>query len=258
MDASALRAPAPLSGALERITMESECALCGKSGELRNSHVIPEFLYSEMYDGKHRFRVISTLTDDPPKLHQKGLRESLLCGVCESNISGPERYLSLVMTGQIPVGNSQSGNLVEITGLDYTKFRLFGLSVLWRAHISKLPFFAAIDLGHHAAEIKRMVLDSDPGHPGRYGFFLAPLTVNREPATDVILEPTKSRLGDNRCYRFVFGGIVWVFVVASHRAPWPFEQAFINREGTMRMLVSELSETTFVLEAMQRALKKGL
>ena len=236
--------------------MNSLCALCAEPRELRSSHVIPEFLYSEMYDEKHRFRVISTLTEDRPKQMQKGLREPLLCEECESQLSAPERYASLVLSGQIPTTSSRTGNLIEVTGLDYAKFRLFGLSILWRAHVAKSQFFAAVDLGPHAHELRRMVRDSDPGSPGKYGFFLSPLTMEVESTKGLIVEPTKSRLGDNRCYRFVFGGIVWAFVVSSHSAPPLFERAFINREGRMLMLVSELRDTTFVLEAMQRALNK--
>lgn len=237
--------------------MTASCALCDSLGDLKDSHIIPEFLYSEVYDEKHRFRLVSTMTETSPKLMQKGLREKLLCGSCESQISVSERYASLVMSGQVPVEVVRSGNLLDVSGLDYHEFRMFGLSILWRAHASRHGFFSAVDLGPHAAELKRMVRVGDSGRPERYGFFLAPLTMNGEAAKGIIVEPTKSRLGDNRCYRFVFGGIVWVFLVAAHRAPWPFGQAFISRDGKMKMLLSELSETSFVLEAMQRAIKKG-
>ena len=236
--------------------MTSYCALCEKEAALSNSHVIPEFLYSEMYDEKHRFRVISTLTDDSPTQMQQGIRERLLCAQCETQLSVPERYASLVFSGALPITSNRTGNLVEVFGLDYVQFRLFGLSILWRAHVARSRFFAVVDLGPHAPEIRRMIRDMDPGPPETYGFFLSPLTMEGEPAGGLMVEPTKSRLGQNRCYRFVFGGLVWVFVVSSHQAPRLFEQAFINREGRMLMLVSELRETSFILDAMHRAIEK--
>ncbi len=52
------------------------CALCLER-PLRDSHVIPEFLYKSIYDEKHRFYALAV--GEYPGYEQKGIRESLLC-----------------------------------------------------------------------------------------------------------------------------------------------------------------------------------
>ena len=225
--------------------------------ELSYSHVIPEFLYTEMYDEKHRFHVLSTKTPEKPRHQQKGIRERLLCADCETKLSVAERYVSLILSGQVPIHTARNGDLVEVQGLDYEKFRLFGLSILWRAQIASHAFFKEVDLGHHAEPIRDFLARGDPGPPHKYGFFLSPLVMGDKDVTDLIVEPTKSRLGAHRCYRFVFGGLIWVFAVSSHRAPSVFDSAFIDLNGRMLMLVSDLREVKFLRDTMERAVAKA-
>ncbi len=57
-----------------------DCALCLEERKLKNSHIIPEFVYKALgvYDEKHRFGGFSTDPDDKVTTHQKGFREYLL------------------------------------------------------------------------------------------------------------------------------------------------------------------------------------
>jgi len=65
------------------------CRLCLKPSILRNSHILPEFLYSEVYDEKHRGIAVSQERDT---VFQKELREYLLCQSCETKLSRYEKY----------------------------------------------------------------------------------------------------------------------------------------------------------------------
>lgn len=215
-----------------------------------NSHVVPEFMYSPLYDDKHRFHVLSSKDPKRSRREQKGLRERLLCSDCETQISKHERYISRVFEGTIRVRSQRSGNLVTVQGLDYRHFRLFGLSVLWRAGASKQQFFEEIRLGAHEERLRKLILADDPGEPEQYGFFLAPIVIGKRDVKDLMVQPTHSRLSGHLCYRFVFGGLVWVFVVSNHRPPVEFRRAFIDHSGTMLMLVSELRDLTFIRRSM--------
>ena len=234
--------------------MSDRCALCFVHSTLCNSHIIPEFLYEEMYDDKHRFHMRSASSPGKARQHQKGIYEKLLCDKCEAKLSTYERYAKHVFVGVEPVEASRQNNLIEIRGLDYTKFRLFGLSILWRASVATHEFFKSVSLGPHEPRIRQMIHEADPGDPQEYGFFLSPLVAGERDATDLIIQPTRSRLGDNRCYRFVFGGLIWIFVVSSHNPPEPFRKAFLDHSGRMLMLVSELKDTSFVRDTMAKAL----
>jgi hypothetical protein len=134
------------------------CALCLQEVELRRSHIIPEFLYETLYDDKHKFQVLSIIPEKPSWHEQKGLRERLLCSACEQRFSVWERYASLVLKGGVPLSYRTEGSIVHIAGLNYTQFKLFQLSILWRAGVSSLPFYEKVQLGKHAETLRLHLL----------------------------------------------------------------------------------------------------
>lgn len=54
------------------------CAFCQQARPLRNSHIIPEFLYRTLYDEKHRFSAYGSDGKAEVVQEQKGTRERLL------------------------------------------------------------------------------------------------------------------------------------------------------------------------------------
>lgn len=197
----------------------------------------------------------------PPPTHatSRPARKVFVKSFCESYeqlLSKYERYVSLVFSGRIAIQSREEGNLVYIAGLDYKKFRLFGLSILWRAAVAREKMFQCVDLGPHQEKLRQQLLREDPGPPHRYGFFLSPLLWDDRDINDLIVKPTRARLGGNRCYRFVFGGLIWVFVVSSHAPPKAFRQAFLNEQGQMLMLKSEMKDVAFIVDAMEEMVSK--
>ncbi|MXS82951.1 hypothetical protein [Nitrosomonas oligotropha] len=218
------------------------CALCLQEAELRRSHVIPEFLYETLYDEKHRLQVLSIIPEQGNWREQKGLREKLLCDACEQKFSVWERYASLVLKGGIPLTVKQESNIVHISGLDYKRFKLFQLSVLWRAGISSLQFFEKIQLGKHTEELRRLLLEDNPGSPERYGCFMFGLKHNSEAFTGVIMQPGKVRLDGHIAYRFVFGGFLWAMLVSSHDLGAPLNKCTLSASGDTVLLLRNASD----------------
>lgn len=218
------------------------CALCLREAELRRSHVIPEFLYETLYDEKHRVQVLSTIPKQGSWREQKGLREKLLCDACEQKFSIWERYASLILKGGIPLTVRQESNIVHISGLDYEKFKLFQLSVLWRAGISSLKFFEKVRLGKHTEELRRLLLAGNPGPPERYGCFMFGLKHDSGTFTGVIMQPGKVRLNSHTAYRFVFGGFLWAMLVSSHDLGAPLNQCTLSAAGDTVLLLRNASE----------------
>lgn len=233
------------------------CRLCKRDRQLKNSHIIPEFLYSSLYDEKHRFHRISIETDEKNRLIQKGVREYLLCGDCEQKLSKYERYASKVFKGGVELGISHEGNLTHLDGINYVKFKLFSLSILWRASISSLDVFEHINLGPHEESIRKMILDGDAGGESEYPFLMSPITHEGALQTDLIIQPTKTKLGGHIAYRFTFGGIFWVFVVSKHRLPDVIVSASINAKGKLTMLSSEISTMKYISQMAVELTRQG-
>ncbi len=99
----------------------------------------------------------------PEKFLQKGVREPLLCDACEQLLSAYERYVSRVFAGRSNVEAKQDGGLIHLRGIDYTKFKLFALSILWRASVSSLDMFNQVELGRHGPILVSMIREGNAG-----------------------------------------------------------------------------------------------
>ncbi|KXI28121.1 hypothetical protein [Paraglaciecola hydrolytica] len=234
-----------------------KCKLCREEKSLKQSHIIPEFLYSKLYDEKHRFHEIHVDSNRKNKLPQKGVREPLLCGLCEEYFSKFERYASLVLNGGFELIAKKIDGLFYFEGVEYNKFKLFSLSILWRASISSLDFFAEVNLGGHEEIIRKILLSGDAGNEGDYPFILSPILHENEIQEALIVKPTLSAVDQNDAYRFVFGGIVWVFVISNNEVPDVVVQASISKSGVLKMLPWQMSEIGFLVGMAEDAVRNG-
>lgn len=234
-----------------------KCKLCRKVRTLKNSHIIPEFVYRPLYDEINRYHVVTTHENDRNKYLQKGIREKLLCDECETLLSKNERYVSLLFSGSISLNITGNSNLIRVEGLDYAKFKLFALSILWRAGVATHHTFEEVRLGSHEQVLQRMVLTGDPGPPEKYPFFLSPILLNKQLLKGLIVQPTEARVAGHFAYRFVFAGLAWVFIVSRHRIPSVLQEAALNINGGLSMVPRKLSQMKFITDLAEELKSKG-
>ena len=215
----------------------STCALCREERELRHSHIVPEFMYQPLYDEKHKFWALSA--SEPSWQEQKGLREYLLCGECEIKFSRWETYTSRLLTNRVPTVARRTGDLIWVEGADYDQFKLFQLSILWRAGVSNLPIFSKVRLGPHEETLRQRLVSEDPGAPSEYGCALYALTTPDGVDQGLIVAPTLCRMEAIHTYHFVFGGLIWLFFVSSHAPSRHATEGFVQRNGRFAFLAME-------------------
>lgn len=213
------------------------CALCKLDRVLKNSHIVPEFIHKPVYDDKH-----STLLfghgKSSYKLIQKGLRERLLCGECEQRIQKFEEYFARYWYQSNPISVRIGDIEILLKSLDYRRFKLLLLSIIWRASVSGLPEFATVNLGPHEESIRRMILKDDPGTSETYPIF-AGLIIDPETHglwDQVILEPLQIRVGPHWAYRVVFGGAAWTIITSSHYT-LSLQGHLLTENGELRLSV---------------------
>ncbi len=233
------------------------CTLCRAPQQLKNSHIIPEFLYESLYDEIHRFHVLSIIPDQDNSLKQKGIREPLLCETCEQRFSVWERYASLALKGGIEITHRREGNLVYVSGLNYEKFRLFQLSILWRASVSTLQFFENVRLGRHEEILRRLLLAQDSGNPSRYGCLMFGLKFENENFTQLIMPPERLKLSGHIAYRFIFGGFMWVFLVSSHGVLPPLSNAVLQQSGEALFVIKDIREMQNLVRFSEELVRLG-
>ena len=216
-----------------------KCGLCLKNAELRNSHVIPEFLYEPLYDSKHRAMGVHGQGHKKWQYLQKGLREKLLCQNCEQLLNDYyEKYFHNFWFVNSPIPfECETDKIYEISGIDYAKFKLFHLSILFRASISSLPTFAQVALGPHEEKIRAMLINHDPGMCSDYQMF-AYVVVKKDGSVvqHLISQPIRFKSDSHTIYNIMFGGCAWHYMVSSHQYA-DFKKVALRSNGTMYLSV---------------------
>lgn len=225
--------------------IETSCRLCTAEVALRKSHVISEWLYGPLYDEIHRYHLLKAKPLAKRRVEQKGLRERLLCQTCESKLSVYEGYARGVLFGgpEITVVRRKDG--IELRDLDYLKFKLFQLSVLWRAGVAQQEFFSQVELGHHEEPLRKMLLAEDPGRCTDYGCVIIPLVTEGKALTDLILQPAPIKTGNFGGYRFTFGGQTWIYLPGDG-AQFPFSKFFLQEDGRLFIRQADARVGSFV------------
>lgn len=218
-----------------------KCKLCLNEKELCDSHIIPEFLYEKLYDEKHRGREF-TIEPYKTKFIQKGYREKLLCNNCETEISKLEKYFSDIWKNRIPKIIEQP--LYILNNLEYSKFKLFHLSILWRASISSRKEFKQISLGPHEEILRKLILNNDPGPDDKYNFFAKILVHNNFVIQDLIQEPLHSKYEGRKVYVFIYGGCVWHYFVSNRPLKKSIEISF-TKKGELILMKEEITQNGY-------------
>lgn len=229
------------------------CRLCKEDHNLKNSHIIPEFFYKPIYDSKHRLHLRKSGKLIKGKPMQKGIREMLLCEGCEQQLSRNEKYVREVLFGGTEIGIQRFQNRLELSNLDYTKVRLFFLSLIWRMSVaSEHAMWKNVDLGPHEETIRQMVHSKNPGEPWKYGFICIVPHFNGEILEDWLLEPVRGRSDRGRFYQLVLGGFVYFFHISNQRFPKQWSEGLIGKDGSWIISHKDASEMSFILEEAKR------
>lgn len=210
-------------------------------------------MHKGLRDEDNKFFLINT--EDYSKSEKKYTGEfesDILCQECDNKIIGQyETYAHKILYGgkinkgeNIKIKNLKSqGGLVStcVKGIDYKKFKLFLLSLLWRSSISSREFYKQVTLGPHEEIIRKMILSGNPGEQLDYPCFISTYLNNKDKLSpDFIGQPVRVKNSDGTKYAFLIGGFVYMFFISNHNTPaWVSENA-VNTDN--RMLIPHMSE----------------
>jgi hypothetical protein len=216
------------------------CALCLKKRKLCRSHIIPEFFYKPIYDGPLRqFFVISTDPKEPTYPRQIGFRERLLCEECDRQRLGRvEDYSSKVLYGGVEIGVIPVSGMIKIEGLDYAKFKLFTMSLIWRASVTNLSHFSCVNIQPYDKTIRRMLLNGIPGEEYEFGCSIMGSPEIFGLSQKIIMPPNiEVNHGGVRYYSFVLGGMTWLFFLTNNANQVPYKEIFLTKNGVLPIFI---------------------
>src|SRR3546814_7896147 len=100
----------------------------------------------------------------------------------------------------------RNGSIVSVTGIDYAQFKLFLLSLLWRAGVAKGRYFERVTLGPHEERLRAMLHDGDPGPFDLYHCILWGLNLQPNEIPQLMVQPCKDKVWGHTTYHFVVPG----------------------------------------------------
>ncbi len=194
------------------------CCLCGAEPPIRNSHVIPEFLHSAIYDTKNRALKMTASTGKSTPV-QVGFRAPILGKNCEALVNDeyeqPFRRMWFE-EGRAPTGTF-GGSVHQIYVPDYRRFKLFLLSVLFRAGVCTLDPYASVNLGTHENSLREMLLHGDARSPMDYPILGSVLLMpNSRQVYTSVTPPFEVEFEGHPLYVFAFGGCLWEFLLTTN------------------------------------------
>lgn len=228
--------------------MLGQCRLCCEKKKLCNkSHIIPNFMYQDLFDEKNRMHLIQSKAGT---LKQTGFRQNgefdshIFCDSCDNETLGKlDRYASLILYDGLPkiLENRVSPAGIKYTycaGTDYSQFKLFLLSLLFRASVSKRPLFAEVQLGPHEERIRQLLLNSEPGRQLEYPCLMMTYLHLKEYPGDLVAQPSQARVNGGYVYKFLIGGIIYIFFISKTTIFPELKDIVVNTEGEIRIIHS--------------------
>ena len=125
--------------------------------------------------------------------------------------------------------------------LDYTQFKLFVLSLVWRASVAKGDFFEKVKLGpQHEARLAAILNAENSGPDCQYAILMVDLQHEKYGLEDFVQQPDCVKDGAQRGCSFVIGGFMLVTFIAAaeHRPPDPVGSFCLRASGDLLLVSS--------------------
>jgi hypothetical protein len=170
----------------------------------------------------------------------------MLCRGCEDKLNKWETYASKVMFGGTGISFEKLQDAIIVKDVDYKKFKLFQLSLIWRAGACELQQFSNVSLGTHEEKLRCMVLDENPGVPSKYGCLMILAPSHFELTSQMMMLAQETRFDNHRCYMSMMAGLTWVFFVSNHTDQLPQkEKMFIGADNILPIIIENSASKIF-------------
>lgn len=168
------------------------------------------------------------------KALQKGARECLFCEECEQHFNEYcEKPFLTQWVKAAPLPNPWNVEGIHWACFNYASFKLFHLSVLFRASVSSLPTFAAVSLGPHEEKLRELLLSRNPGEYWQYPIFgHAVIHHKTKRLIPMVSQAVQASFEGHPCYGMIYGGVQWWVGVSAYRNI-EFERACLQPNGQM-------------------------
>ncbi|SEW57448.1 hypothetical protein [Chitinophaga arvensicola] len=203
-----------------------KCQLCGKTTKLIKAHIIPRYFDKPLRDNNGAIMLAHFDNDEQSRLTPSPFDKNILCEKCDNDRLGKlDKYAAEFLVQNLhprirrPKQIFGRDEIIEhkIADVDYKMLKLFLLSVLWRSHVTSLPFFDKVDIGEHAESIKKMILENDPGNEDTFPIYIISIiNITGEPLNGIVI-PEAAKSNDLHICRLMFGGVIFFIQLGTEK-----------------------------------------
>lgn len=234
----------------------SLCKLCGEEKKLVKAHIIPKAFFEP---GRGDLAMMFDREDTHPRRRPQGEYDpDILCAECEDMFKGWDDYAFKLLIERAVERKklSSAGISYEvIESYDYSKLKLFFMSVLLRADLSEMDFWQRISLGNRRLTLRKHIMRRRAPNPGVFPVFLTRLSTSEKYA---LFYPPEVEKRGAVIYRFFMGRFDFRIRVDKGPAPSEIRKAVLAPGRPLFILVLPTAgseEARVVTKLLQRAKK---
>ena len=222
-----------------------KCKFCNNEFQkLANSHIIPRSFYRKVRgDGNYSLLLNVDDNEETQEFKQAGISDTtILCESCERRFSpydkhGYETLTEALETKKKYIDHLGNACAFYVEKADYNVFKLFVLSVLWRASVSSHYFFKHIKLGSHEEKLRKRIHEGDAGAEDDYSILCFHLLGQHYPKT--ILPPFGHRIeGVNFC-RLYLPDVGFLIKVDSRPSPSVLKPLVMKPQSSIYLIFQD-------------------
>lgn len=235
------------------------CKLCAQQKKLIKAHIIPEFMYKEIYDEDHLFYKLRLENlGKNSKIPTGEYDKSILCESCDNvSIGQLESYAAKVYEE----GGGTNANklfyqdwnttILHVTNIDYEKFKLFLLSILWKSSMTKREFFKDVNLGPYENTIREMIINRDPKEQADFPCLMIECRADVPWTSQLITQPTMIKMNNRTVYRYLLNGIMYFYYIGEKITEIPNQilEMAISKTNEMRIISVQKGEGEKLLKS---------
>ena len=215
------------------------CKGCNEERKLIKAHVIPESFFRDLRANEKTLFLVSNVEGAYRKKAPVGVYdEKILCRKCEDLFQKIDDYAAKVLINPDQIEElSHPGEKVgyRIKNVDTEKFKLFVISLLWRASVSQHTFYKNVNLGALENKAKDLLWKNSAGSAHEFSYVLAKFDETGK-ISKTMLDPHPERWFGRRYYRFYIASYVLYVKSDSQATPEKWER-FIPDKNSL-ILVS--------------------
>jgi hypothetical protein len=213
-------------------------------------------MYHGVRDSDNRMLLVDLKNNNKERPHYSGIFEKhILCGACENKLLGEldqYAYNFLFKDSKIKMNKKRTEDglrMIEIENINYTKYKLFLLSIVWRSHISKHSFFKGFDIGAHSEALRKMILFNSPGPDTDYKISVMGIKDASDELLRVVVNPQIRPFDNGHLATFFISGFIY-FIALGEIEFKSFELSLLKENGNINIPIVDKKQGSRMIQAL--------